>query len=132
MTLVIVADGSPVPTLWTSLQVDSMSEAIQALYDREGAERTGSIGRWPVEARPHRFSREIGIWAREKKLEAVVWTDLKPGFRYSRGTVPTLEQVVRHLGSLEGKPRERAAEYILRAPPQIATPFRPALQKLLS
>lgn len=132
MTLVIVDHPSPVPTLWARLEVSSMKEAVQALHDREGAEWIGSIGRWPLDTRPHRFSSEIGTWAQEKELDGVVWTDLKAGFRPDRKSVPTLEEATRHLGALTGKAREKAAAYVLRAPSQIATPFRPELEKLFS
>jgi hypothetical protein len=132
MTLVIVEQGPPVPTLWAELDVGNIKEAVQALVEREEAEWIGSIGRWPLDRRPHRFSAEIGTWAQEKGLDGVVWTDLKSGFRPDRVSVPTLEEVARHLSSLSGEAREKAARYLFRAPAQIATPYRPELERLLS
>ena len=132
MTLVIVEQADPVPTLWTRLEVESLDDAVQALYEREGATWVGSIGRWPSYERQHRHADEIGAWAQEKCIDGVVWTDLKAGFRSARGPVPTLDEVTRHLGALTGESREIAEQYILRAPTQIATQYRPALEQLVS
>lgn len=132
MTLVIVDHPAPATTLWAALGVASIEDAVQALYEREGAEWIGSIGRWPLDHRPHRFSDRIGSWAEQKGLAGVVWTDLKAGFRPDRETVPTLDEIVRHLEALTGDARDAAAEYVVRAPPQITTPYRSALEELLS
>lgn len=132
MTLVIVEQGAPVTTLWAELDVANIKEAVWALVEREEAEWIGSIGRWPLDDRPHRFSAEIGAWAQGKGLDGVVWTDLKAGFRPDRAWVPTLEEVVSHLSSLTGEARKKAAHYLFNAPTQIATPYRPELQRLLS
>lgn len=132
MTLVIVEQGVPLPTLWAELNVGSIEEAVQALFEREEAEWIGSIGRWPLDRRPHHFSAEIGVWTQEKGLDGVVWTDLKAGFRPDRASVPTLEEVISHLSSLNDEAREKAARYLLNAPAQIATPYRPQLERLLS
>jgi hypothetical protein len=132
MTLVIVEQSAPVPTLWAELDVDNIEEAVQALFEREEAVWIGSIGRWPLSGRPHRFSAEIGAWAQQKGLEGVVWTDLKAGFRPDRASVPTLAEVARHLSSLEGDAREKASHYLLNAPAQIVTPYRRELERLLS
>lgn len=131
ITLVIVEQVPPVQTLWAELDVPEIAQAVQALYDREGVEWIGSIGRWPLDRRPHRFAAEIGYWAERMGLAAVVWTDLKAGMRSDRKSVPTLNQVTWHLTALSGEAREKAAEYIRKAPAQIATPYRPALETLL-
>lgn len=132
MTLVIVDDLPPVPTLWAGLAVSSIEEAVQALLEREGAEWIGSIGRWPLERRIHRHAGEIGAWARERQLDGVVWTDLKAGFRSDRGRVPTKFDTEQHLNALTGDARKNAANYVFSAPAQIQTPFRPTLELLLS
>jgi hypothetical protein len=132
MTLVLVEQGAPVPTLWAELDVGNIREAVQALFEREEAEWIGSIGRWPLARRPHRFSAEIGAWAQERGLNGVVWTDLKAGFRPDRESVPTLEEVICHLFSLNDEAREKAAHYLFSAPAQIATPYRLELERLLS
>lgn len=131
MTLVIVDQATPVPTMWTRLDVETVEDAVRALNEREGATWIGSIGRWPLGERQHRYADEVGDWAREKGLDGVVWTDLKAGFRGARGPVPTLDEVLRYLGKLTGDARKMAAEYIAKAPVQIATPYRSELERLL-
>jgi hypothetical protein len=130
MTLVIVENIEPVPVSWIKLDVGSIDDAVDALRNRERAEWIGSIGRWPLANRPHRYSQDIGCWASAKGLRGVVWTDLKAGFRNSRGSIPTLADTEAHLAGLAGDARAKAKEYILRAPMQVATPFRPALERL--
>ena len=131
MTLVIVDNLPLVPTLWATLAVTSMEKAIQALLEREGAEWIGSIGRWPLDRRSHRYAAEVGAWADDRKLDGVVWTDLKPGFRSERGSVPSWSETERHLASLTGDARKNAADYVFNAPAQIQTPFRAGLERLL-
>jgi len=132
MTLVIVDDLPPIPTLWTRLAVASIEEAVQALLEREGAAWIGSIGRWPLDHRTHRYAGEVGTWAREKQFDGVVWTDLKAGFRADRGAMPSWSATERHLASLTGDARKNAANYMFKAPAQIQTPFRAAIERLLS
>lgn len=131
MTLVIVDDLPPVPTLWVKLAVTSMDEAVQTLLEREGAEWIGSIGRWPPDRRSHRYAAEVGAWTEDRKLDGVVWTDLKPGFRSARGSVPSWSETERHLASLTADARKNAADYVFNTPAQIQTPFRAGLERLL-
>lgn len=131
MTLVIADHKVPTPTFWIKLDVGNVEEAVRALYDREGAQWIGSIGRWPPSTHPHRYAEEIGTWSLANGLDGVVWTDLKAGFRSHRGPVPTLEAVMRHLSDLPGEARSNAARYISNAPAQIETPYRAALEHLL-
>lgn len=70
----------------------------------------------------------IGEWAKSNNgVDAVVWTALKPRFK-NRLVTPKLEQVLDHLRELEGLARERAEAYVRRAPPQIETAYRKAIE----
>ena len=54
----------------------------------------------------------------------MVWTALPPKFCGKNGRMPTEEEVVEYLRSLTGCKRERAKEYIQKAPQQINTVYR--------
>jgi hypothetical protein len=132
MTLVIVENARPVQVLWIRLEAASLPEAIGALAEREGSSRR-DIGRWPLqqgETYPH--AEMIGQWATEKRIEAVVWTALPCGMRMSRGVIPSLADLKAHFDSLDDVPRAEVAKYVVNAPAQIQTPFRPLLERCLS
>ena len=131
ITLVVIDDGKPVPTLWAELEVPDIDAAVKALFDREGAEWIGSIGRWPIDKRGHRHLKLIQAWAEERGLDGVVWTDLQPGMKGDRKREPSLAEALRHFDGLDPDARERAAEYVRRAPEQIATPNRRAIEAAL-
>lgn len=131
ITLVVVAEGRPVPTLWAELEVPDMDAAVKALFEREGAEWIGSIGRWPIDKREHRHSEVVRAWAEERVFDGVVWTDLQPGMKGGRKREPSLDEILRHLDALDPEAREKAAEYVRRAPEQIATPNRGVIKAAL-
>jgi len=127
VTLVITPDGAPCPSLWTELSVATLEEAIAALSAREGCS-PDSIGRWPSMTPGFLQIDTIGAWAARRDIAGVVWTALPPGFRHARGQVPALDYVINHLRTLNGDAREAAKSYVARAPLQIATCYRPALE----
>jgi hypothetical protein len=126
MTLVIVLDGAICPTLWAEIDVPCLTDAVVALAAREECP-SAAIGRWPVADTTFPHVDVIASWAERANLDGVVWTALQPGFRGRRGVVPGLAEIVAHLRALDRAGRDKAAEYIAKAPPQIATRFRPAL-----
>jgi hypothetical protein len=129
ITLVIVDGAASIPVLWSELSVDSVDHAVTALADREEipdkhAKRL--IGVWTPGCGP----QAIADWATDKALDAVVWTTLGPKFSDSRDT-PTADQVVAYLRGLAGETRDLAEEYVRRAPAQIATAYRVAIEAQL-
>lgn len=119
-------------TLWAALAVETLAEVKAALAAREGitaANIKRSIGAWSAGAEggsPH----GIGEWAAGKGFAHVVWTALKPkiGTEYR---MPSVAEVLAHLGALTGHDRGRAEEYVRMAPRQIATPHRAAIEETL-
>jgi hypothetical protein len=66
-------------------------------------------------------------WAKDKRIDFVLWTDLPGSF----DVVPAdefLKSAVHHLQELSPEGKAKAAEYIWRAPDFIQTPLRAALQ----
>ncbi|MGB3318273.1 MAG: hypothetical protein WA978_15835 [Sphingopyxis granuli] len=120
------------PTLWVLLDVQSLSEAILALAAREGT-RQRDIGRWPLsESDFYPHADRIERWALDHEIDAVVWTALPPGLKSGRGVSPTIIELIAHLRSLDDLARAKAAQYVINAPIQINTHFRPSLETFFS
>ncbi|MBT3360856.1 MAG: hypothetical protein HN403_14630 [Rhodospirillales bacterium] len=129
MTLVIVDIEHYVPALWAELDAASLDQAVSVLAEREGVPNQRVIGRWPnktEEQYPHQSA--IAEWAIGKGLTGVVWTALPPGMKKTRSVMPTLAEVKTLLARLSSIESAGAIEYIHRAPGQIATPYRSALE----
>lgn len=138
VTLVAVPGQPTSPTLWAPLDLGDLEAAIRLLRRRERA-RSGTIGAWAADravagrepSRSEEVAGSIARWAGERGLTGVVWTDLPPRFRGEAGRVPSRDEVLYHLSSLRGAPRVRAERYVRRAPRQIRTPYREAIERRL-
>lgn len=133
LTLVVTEGAPPVTVLWSALAVPSLDDAMKALAEREGVDQSRihlSIGLWsPDQSSRHAEAAIVGDWATERALTAVTWTALKPGFPGGRGKPLTCEEALDHLRGIRGFNRENAEEYIRRAPAQIRTPYRAAIEE---
>lgn len=131
ITLVIGERFAPVQVFWVSLDVSSLEEARNALAIREeiralNVER--SVGVWSeTTASGHAEAISIGEWARTIGADGVVWTALRPRFD-GRPVTPTCDQVINYLSGLRGETRQLAEQYIRRAPAQIRTDYRAAIE----
>lgn len=129
LTLAITPGAPPITVLWARLAVPTLDSAIAALAEREGCSRE-SIGFWSeAQSSGHPHSAEIARWARDREAKAVVWTALRPGVPGQRGTPLGSAEVLAHLAGLQGAERERAEEYIRKAPRQTSTPFRSQIER---
>jgi len=132
ITLVITKGATPVQTLWSALDVNTLAEAQAALAAREGISDENmarSVGTWSAgqvaEAPPG-----VDEWAAQQGLAHVVWTALRPKIGKQFRT-PSIAEVLSHLTQLEGADRDRAEEYVRRTPRQIITPCRAAIEAAL-
>jgi hypothetical protein len=135
ITLVLVQRFAPVSTLWSVFNTRDLARARESLRQREGVPRTRAgdlIAHWHRDERPA-FEPDptISRWATAKNLEAAVWTNLGPRFAEIDGRVPTENEVVAYLRALESKKRTAAEQYVRRAPRQIATAYRGAIERAL-
>jgi hypothetical protein len=73
-------------------------------------------------------ARIVWTWAREKKLDVVVWTSLPSNFADKRKQPFSIEAAKTYLSELSPEGKSRAAEYIWRAPDFIGTPLRKVMQ----
>lgn len=135
LTLVIDPHFDDVQVYWTEMLSANLEEARQNLMEREAADSIDEIGFVDIrnsifhirqDIRP--FSSRILQWAITNKLDAAVWTDLKPKFFEKTGKQFGKGNAVEYLQGLEGDVRERAREYIFKSPPQTQTRLRKELE----
>jgi hypothetical protein len=130
LTLVIDPASAAIPVLWAPLQVADLTSAVEALRERERAPVERVIGRWPSK-NSYAFDDVIGQWAEAHELDGVVWTALGPRFGGNRGQRPSQIEAIQYLRSLLRWKRTLAEAYICRAPRQIDTPYRRAIEVAL-
>ncbi|MFQ5997149.1 MAG: hypothetical protein ACE5LA_06025 [Dehalococcoidales bacterium] len=139
LTLVLFPAAKKVPVLWAIMALNNLDEAINNLREVEGipAFSKDRIGYVNLRSREQRSSvvvdiaDEIRRWACMKKVEAVIWTDLPPKFEEETGIEFTEENVISYLNNLPDDSKKKAEEYIRRAPRQIRTGLRSAIEKKL-
>jgi hypothetical protein len=134
ITLVITGGAPEVPVLWAKLAAGDTEKAKGELALREGISSrniSSSIGYWtPVAASRGPGAEAIGRWAETLGHNGVVWTALRPRFAKEYRT-PSQTEVVAYLANLTGEQRVEAEKYVRRAPAQIRTPYRAALETQL-
>jgi hypothetical protein len=132
ITLVIVQGSAAVPTLWSSFNTRDVARARESLRQREGvfpARADEFVACWRRGEKPaSEPDATISSWAAGKNLEAAVWTNLPPKFDDIDGRVPTENEVVAYLQTLDGDTRVAAEHYVRRTPRQIATAYRGAIE----
>jgi hypothetical protein len=135
ITLVLVQGFAPVPTLWSAFNIDDVAKARESLRVCERVPRShaaDSIAHWRRGENPaSEPDATISAWAAGKNLEAAIWTNLPPKFDGIDGRVPSEIEVVAYLQALEGETRADAEQYVRRAPRQIATAHRRAIERAL-
>lgn len=134
----VIKDGLPVsPVLWAKLDVATLEDAREALRAREKIPRSNveqDIAHWSRNngASSRSEMAVIETWAAQTPaIEAIVWTALPTKFEDEIGRMPTEQEVVAYLRSLNGRKLDDAREYVCRAPLQIRTPFRDAIEREL-
>jgi hypothetical protein len=133
ITLVLDPSAAPVRLLWAHMLLTDLPSAKGALRDREGIpgkDWETKIGSWQRGEDAPAHLPDLPKWADAHGLDAVVWTALKPKFDGMQGS-PSADQVVEYLRGLTGTQRERAKEYIERAPRQIDTEYRRGIEASL-
>ena len=150
ITLVVAKGTACVPVLWCNLCPDHINDIDQAksvLAVREGVAKKNIkcfIGFWtPDDCSGHIGADIIGEWAQSCNIDAVVWTalesglkpnsefKLEPDIKRKRDCVPDIEDIIKHLKNLPEKNRQKAEEYVRKAPRQIETNYRTAIETKL-
>jgi hypothetical protein len=124
---------------------DELGCALQNLWRREGQEgeslprdirehgRVGFVDRISGGASAKALQRHpravetIAAWAAEYGWDAVVWTALGSNFSDRTGEPFSVEAAIRYLGARDAATLEKALTYIRRAPDEVRTPVRVAV-----
>ncbi len=133
LTLVIDAmHGAACRVAYAKSRRTDPEDAICDLRSREGTTRS-NIGfifadGSRQQSRDPSALGSIDAWAKTKKLDVVVWTDLGSNFDKVCGKPFSIDAAVAHVQSLDVEAKSLAVEYMWRAPAFIDTPLRRALQ----
>lgn len=135
LTLVLSQEAALVPSLWAAFSgAGGIAHAKEALRDREGIHLRNMmrhIGVWTPRATDPAGIPGLNHWAASREITAVLWTALPPKFDGRDDEVADLNRVIGYLEGLTGEERQRAEEYVRRAPPQIATNYRRDIEQRL-
>ena len=126
----ICINAKPVPVLWATLATHSLSEACQALREREGIpeEREDGVGSLTLSSQT---TGVLADWARARDIDAIIWTALPARIDDIEGKVPTPEAAIAYLRGLTGEEGEHAKSYIQQVPEQIDTHYRREIRTAL-
>lgn len=125
LTLVIDSThGQTSPTQFITSSRRTIEKAILDLKEREGVSSVGTIGYLDVTAgnsggATKEILKAICKWANKMGYGAVIWTALQTNFDNF-----TVEQAVQYLRDISVRGRQKAKEYIEKAPPEVDTPLR--------
>lgn len=129
----ICVNAPTVQVYWALMAVDSVEQACAALHEREQIpmDREDGVGRLLVARLPQTSEGIMTRWARERGVDAVIWTALPPRYMNVEGRIPTDQDALSYLAGLTGDKLEHARSYIQQVPRQIDTPYRRAIERHL-
>ena len=132
ITLVINQDFKPVPTLIIESLFETLDEAINDLALREGTETIKNIGHYTYTSGSfhsirNAFVKEI-LQQYKTDFDALIWSDFGVSFKDKGLGALSVENVIKHIESLDQNMKEKAIEYIIKTPNQVQTTFRPFLE----
>ncbi|BBA43921.1 hypothetical protein BCCH1_64230 [Burkholderia contaminans] len=135
ITLVIDEGGPPVSVLWALMEATNIQDARRALGEREQIPEKNwlkHVGAWlHRDNAPPNVIPALDQWAQSCGIDGVVWTALPPKLDTRDEYRAKSEEVIAYLGSLEGRQREVAEQYVRKAPRQIDTPYRRRIESVL-
>jgi hypothetical protein len=116
---------------WCFSKRTNLQDALCDLRAREGTtlDKIGQLVLSPQTKKPAAAHQPepIEVWARARKLDAVVWTALKSDFKEKTTHAFSVPAATAYLQSLPADAKAKAAEYIWRAPDLVKTPLRAAM-----
>ena len=137
LTLVITANGTDLPTLYSVSSFDNLNLAVLNLKKREGTNEKyiGSYNKSKDEFSPIEFPYKDNIknWIQTSDFDAVIWTNLpeKLNLENMTKTEKDPDGRINYLQNLKGSESALAEEYIRNPPKQIATKYKTQIIKTL-
>jgi len=136
LTLVLHPGVPDLQVLWAKSAATDVETAVGHLRKRE---RTiiKNIGYVSISSGNKRCNvildlwQRIELWAKQKDLEAVVWTDIPSNFKEKTGMDLTGENTVAYLSALPASVLEKAEQYVRMAPVQLDTDVSKKLKEAL-
>jgi len=132
VTLALDPSAAPVRSLWAIMDATDAAAAVVALRDREGIlvkYEKEHVGVWTGGSSPVLIPN-LAAWAQAYGIEGIVWANLPRKFDDLK-VAATADQIVAYLRGLTGRLRDDAERYVRRAPAQIDTPYRRAIEATL-
>lgn len=115
---------------WCLSKRRTTEDAIADLRCREGTTMQNIRSLSLAEPIPNdNLSANISAWAKDRKLDVVIWTALPSNFETKVNQPFSVNAAVAYLKGLSPEGKAKAAEYIWRAPNFIQTPLRSAIEK---
>ena len=132
ITLVINKDFKLVPTLVIESQYEELDDAINDLALREGTENLSNIGYYvyspeDFHSRTNTFIKAI-LSQYETNFDALIWSDFGVRFKDKGMGMLSIQNIIKHINTLNAEEKAKAIEYIVKTPNQIQTTFRPYLE----
>jgi len=135
LTLVIdPKNGTPIEVSWCLSKRKKIEDAVADLRCREGT--TNEKISWiriprltTSHDKPPEKEDPIVVWARQKNLDAVIWTALQSNFEQKAGKMFSPQAAAAYLQGLRAEAKAKAAEYVWRAPAFVRTPLRDYLER---
>lgn len=138
LTLVIKDGVKRVTVLFSESELLNLDEAREDLRLRESTPNIQNIGfinfikpKYSIKRGEQEIFNTLSNWNKTKKFDAIIWTDLGPNFKNKSNLNFTKENVISYIKSLDQNCSEKAKEYIIKAPLQIQTSFRPFIEDVL-
>lgn len=105
-----------------------MSDGLRVLLLFVERTPVANIGYWRArDMCPQPLIPDLEKWAESVGVDAVIWTALPPKFG-ADNVIATAERVIAYLQGLTGAKKARAENYVRKAPAQITTRYRSAIE----
>ncbi|WP_229779415.1 hypothetical protein [Pseudomonas matsuisoli] len=130
----VLCDDTPeVPVLWAYLDTRNLEDAREYLRIREAIPdfQPECVGSIPSQRALSAHAPTITDWARNRTVDAVIWTNLPPRSQGKNHRKPNESEVIEYLTGLPLSKKEHAEHYIRSTPKGIATPYRRLVEEEL-
>lgn len=132
ITLIVDPAANPVTVQWSLMTVDTIEDAMLSLQEREGTGERGIHHAFVTDTTEGAIKSVVIAWLKAMKLDAAIWTGLSYNRGVNNGVRLSLEYVIGYLkGITDVELRKIAEEYVRKAPKQIDTEYRRAIEQEL-